>query len=336
MELLDRYLHAVRFWLPSRQQDDILAELSEDILSQIGEQEAKLGRELNESELGEILKRSGDPMLVAGRFLPQQQLIGPPWFPVYIFILKLVLLWVLLPLFILIASGTALLSAQDRALAFLRTLGGFWMGALSAFAAITIVFAVIDRFHHKLYEKEWDPRKLRAVSKRRDSRKIPRVGSVAEIVWGFIFILWWVNRLHVPFIPGNVVHITLSPVWQQFYWPIFLVSLAGILLACANLVRPWWSRLRAGIRLTIDATMAVMACLLMRMNPLVEITAISISGEELAKLQIAAQTGLSITFMIVAIISIFSCLQGVRRMMPAKAGRHSDVRNLAGGAAPGP
>jgi hypothetical protein len=34
-ELVDRYLQAVRFWLPKRQQEDIIAELSEDLHSQI-------------------------------------------------------------------------------------------------------------------------------------------------------------------------------------------------------------------------------------------------------------------------------------------------------------
>jgi hypothetical protein len=328
MELLDRYLHAVRFWLPSRQQDDILAELSEDLLSQIGDEEAKLARKLNENELVEILKRRGDPMLVAGRFLPEQQLIGPPWFPVYIFVLKLVLLWVLLPLCILIASGTALLSAHDRASAILQILGGFWMGALSAFATITIVFAVLDRFHHKLYEKDWDPRKLPAVPKPRDPRKIPRAGSIAEIIWGLIFVLWWVDVLRIPAFPGNTVHVTMAPVWQQFYWPILLLSLAGMILACANLARPWWSRLRAGIRLAIDATIVVMACLLTRMNTLVDITAVNISRAELEKLRQVAEFGLPITFLIVAIIGVFGCLQGVRRMMPVKAPAHANMCGL--------
>src|SRR5438309_9276370 len=35
MELLDRYLQAVRFWLPKAQQEDIIAELSSDLRSQI-------------------------------------------------------------------------------------------------------------------------------------------------------------------------------------------------------------------------------------------------------------------------------------------------------------
>ncbi len=318
MELLDRYLNAVGFWLPRRNQNDILAELSEDLQSQIGDKEAKLGRKLNEDELAEILKRCGDPMLVAGRFQPQQHLIGPPWFPIYVFVLKLVLLWVLLPLCVLITVGRALLSTQIRAMAVLETLGGFWTGALSAFAAITIVFAVLDRFQHKLYQKDWDPRKLPAVPKQRDPRKIHRAGSIAEIVWSLIFILWWVDVLRIPAIPGNAARVTMSPAWQQFYWPVLLLSLAGMILACVNLVRPWWSRLRAGIRFAIDAAIVVIAFLLTRIGPLVDITATSMSTEQLEKVRQAAHYGLSITFLTFAIIGAFACLQDIRRMLPAR------------------
>jgi hypothetical protein len=35
MDLLDRYLQAVSFWLPKRQKDDIVAELSEELRSQM-------------------------------------------------------------------------------------------------------------------------------------------------------------------------------------------------------------------------------------------------------------------------------------------------------------
>lgn len=328
MDLLDRYLHAVRFWLPRRQQDDILAELSEDLLSQIGDEESRLGRRLNENELVEILKRRGDPMLVASRFQPQPHLIGPPWFHVYLFVLKLVLLWVLLPLFILMASGTAILSSHDRATAVLQILGGFWTGALSAFAAITIVFAVLERCQHKIREKEWDPRKLPRVQKPRDPRKIPRAGSIAEIIWLLLFVLWWVGALRIPAIPGNSAHVTMAPAWQQFYWPVLLISLAGIFLSSANLFRPWWSRLRAGIRLAIDAAIVVIASLLARMSPLVDITAASLSREELEKLRQVAQAGLTITFVIAAILGVFGCVQGVRRMMPVKTPQQSNMSSL--------
>lgn len=50
MELLDRYLQAVRFWLPKAQQQDIIAELSSDLHSQIEDRETELGRPLNEAD----------------------------------------------------------------------------------------------------------------------------------------------------------------------------------------------------------------------------------------------------------------------------------------------
>jgi 3-deoxy-D-manno-octulosonate 8-phosphate phosphatase KdsC-like HAD superfamily phosphatase len=65
MALVDRYLQAVKFWLPRKQKDDIIAELSEDLRSQIEDQEAELGRKLTDTEVEPILKRCGSPMAVA-------------------------------------------------------------------------------------------------------------------------------------------------------------------------------------------------------------------------------------------------------------------------------
>lgn len=67
MELLDRYLQAVRFWLPkSSRQEDLIAELGEDLRSQIEAKEAELGHPLDKEEIAAILKRCGSPMMVAG------------------------------------------------------------------------------------------------------------------------------------------------------------------------------------------------------------------------------------------------------------------------------
>src|SRR5215469_5516421 len=48
MDLLQSYLKAVRRYLPRAHRDDIVAELSEDLRSQIEEQESELGRPLRE------------------------------------------------------------------------------------------------------------------------------------------------------------------------------------------------------------------------------------------------------------------------------------------------
>ena len=87
MELLERYLQAVRFFLPQKQQDDIVRELSENLIAQMEDREAELGRPLTESEEADILRTHGHPMIVAGRYRAHQQLIGPVFFPVYLFAL---------------------------------------------------------------------------------------------------------------------------------------------------------------------------------------------------------------------------------------------------------
>ena len=92
MELVDRYLQAVRFWVPTPQ-EDLLTELGEDLRSQIEAKETQLGRSLNEAEVSAILKTCGSPMIVAGRIGPRRHLIGPTLYPIYAFVLKMVLLW---------------------------------------------------------------------------------------------------------------------------------------------------------------------------------------------------------------------------------------------------
>ena len=89
MTLVDRYLHAVRFFLPRREQDDIVRELSENLASEIEERSEALDRELSEKELADILRRHGHPIVVAARYAPRRQLIGPVWFPIYLLALKL-------------------------------------------------------------------------------------------------------------------------------------------------------------------------------------------------------------------------------------------------------
>src|ERR1700761_8375008 len=108
--LLNRYLQAVGFWLPRRQKDAILAELSEDLRSQIEDREESLGRSLDDAEMAAILKQRGRPILVAGRFMPQRSLIGPALYPIYVFVLKIVALCYLVP-WLLTWIGLAILQS---------------------------------------------------------------------------------------------------------------------------------------------------------------------------------------------------------------------------------
>ena len=91
MDLVDRYVQAVRQHLPAKQQDDIASELTEDIVSQMSDKQEELGRPLTEAEQEAILKQYGHPYVLAMRYRPQQYLIGPSLFQFYVPALKIAL-----------------------------------------------------------------------------------------------------------------------------------------------------------------------------------------------------------------------------------------------------
>lgn len=192
MDLLDRYLQAVKFWLP-KGQGDILAELSEDIRSQIDEIESGLGRPLNKAEMETLLKKRGRPMLVAMRYRPQRHLIGPELFPMYWFVLKIALLcywipWALAGIGLLI-FGTS--HPVGRVIG--QMWGSFWITTALQFSIITIVFAFLE--HYKTATgclDNWSPSSLPAMRPARDPYRISRANSIAEIVFTLIFIGWWI------------------------------------------------------------------------------------------------------------------------------------------------
>src|SRR6266702_3057705 len=164
MELIERYLQAVRFWLPKNQKQDIIAELSEDIHSQIEERESALGRELTDDDVEQILKQRGRPLLVAEKYLPQKSLIGPVLFPAYRFVLKLALLCYLVPwvgVWIALVGINPSYRANHLGIAALGDAYVLWVNAITAFAVVTIVFAVLERVKDQsfLFGK-WNPRQL--------------------------------------------------------------------------------------------------------------------------------------------------------------------------------
>jgi hypothetical protein len=94
MDLLERYLQAVRAYLPNTQQDDILKELGENLRAQMEDKETEIGRPLNEDDVAAVLKKHGHPIFVAARYRQTRHLIGSTLFPVYWFVMKIILAFV--------------------------------------------------------------------------------------------------------------------------------------------------------------------------------------------------------------------------------------------------
>lgn len=306
MELLDRYLQSVKWLLPKEQRDDILAELSDDLRSQIDEREAELGRRLNEEEVEAILKRWGHPMLVAGRYLPRQHLIGPVWFPVYRFVLKMVALCYLLPWLITWVVLSVVMPDHPTP----HSLESFLLIAVFAFTVVTVGFAFAER--SGILER-WSPRKLPA-----DPNRISRAESIGDLVGNLVFAFLLLGMLRLPSFEG--VPMRLAPIWSTLYWPILLVVLAAVAMAAVNTVLPWWTRLRTGLQIGLNTAELIVIGILLSAGSWIEVT---VPSDKLDRFATSANLSIAITLGAIGIAMIVGIAKGIRRLrrpLPALVG----------------
>lgn len=257
MELLDRYLAAVKKHLPWQRQDDIVAELRANLESQFEDKEAELGRPLTAIEVEAILKQMGPPMQVAARYQTQQYLIGPALFPTYSYLLRLVLVWAAVIYSIVSAVQIATAEPGGRAIvdAVLRVPGILIITA----AWVTGIFAVFEfataRGLFKLpagvcAPPDWSPSTLPAVEEpggRRGKRTYAQ--AVAEVIFGFLALIWVLLIPSYPYLlfgPGwlylRALPYQLAPVWVQFYCWIVVLNLLQLGWRFVDLLQGSWRR----------------------------------------------------------------------------------------------
>jgi hypothetical protein len=256
MELLDRYLQAVKKYLPSRRQQDIIAELRANMESQLEDKESELGRPISQSEAEDWLKKMGPPILVAARYQPQQYLIGPAVFPIYLYVLRMAMVWAILIYAIVMCvviplvteNGTALIESVFRIPGMLITVA-VWVTGI--FAALEFFTARNPGICPRLaaLTGAWSPSTLPPLEKAPAAGGKPRsfAKAVAEIVFGLLFLGWLLLIPRHPFLlmgPG-VVFLTagpfeLSPAWWTFFWWIVALNVLQIVWHGVDLVRGKW------------------------------------------------------------------------------------------------
>ena len=272
-DLIARYLSAVGFWLPRAQRQDIIAELSADIQSQIEDREASLGRSLTLPELEELLRQRGAPILVANAYLPQRSVIGPLLMPIYLLVLRILVLVCLIPSVVL-GLANLLLShsfwASQSAGEQFRHFGSFWNSiiglAFTSIAATTLAFAILEQVNQRTHFLTcWDPHRLPAI---RNPFHIPRVGSAIQLAVAILFACWWIK--HAPrAVSFPMLHLSLlfTGGFPWFFWGFLLVTLSSGGLAVAHLVHPYWTRTRALVNFAVDLLGSILFCALFRSNP---------------------------------------------------------------------
>lgn len=298
MELLDRYLCSIGKLLPRNQQDDLLAEISEDIRSQIDEEESERDHKLNEAEMAALLIRRGHPVAVAARYMPQRHLIGPILFPHWLFLLKAVVSWIFaIYLFRLILAPMPI----DGALVF-RTLGGFIQACWVTLGVVTLIFALFERspaYARFKVPEVWDPRALPVYTPPSPAALEGPI-IVSGIFWAAVWV--WFFQFHPVFrLSGGEVSAT--PAFAGFFWPFLLTVLASLALALIALIRkapP--TRLFAAIRLAVDAAGLIVMFLLLRAGTLIEPSGPISLARHLGEIAGKMNDGIRVTLIVCAIL----------------------------------
>jgi hypothetical protein len=268
-EPLERYLKNVAKGLPGTQREDILQELREDIQSEMEDKERELGRALSDAEQMTVIKKRGNPLVLAARYRQDQRsvafgrrLIGPVLFPFYVKVLSFNLGLTA----VVIGTIFLVLGLSGQKLSVGSIFSTCLLQLLVQFAIVTSIFTLVEKQFAKNPDK-WDlsgkcaglrfdlnADKLSTESVPTE-RRISRLESVSIIIACTVALIWLAGVKNYPslILGPAAAFLKLTPIWYQVFFPIGLLTTAEIVRAAVNLVRPDWVLFRQVYGLFVHA-----------------------------------------------------------------------------------
>jgi hypothetical protein len=269
MNLIDRYVEAVRTHLRRPDADDIVAEIRTDLESQIDA--------LGNDDVAGVLRRYGHPRIVAARYSEHPSLIGPELLPFYWQTLRIVGSAAVASL---LAGGLIGAVGFHEPSIFVRSLGYAWNASLIVAGAVTILFATMERVAtpqrsvlDRLGITRWDPRRLPAWP----AHAVSDATSIVDVVANGIALLLLLDvarfreGLFALLVPGARDWVDApTAAWQPLFVAVLASSTALAVTGLITLLRPHWTALRAGVYAAVHAGIVVGAALTLLAGPLIE------------------------------------------------------------------
>jgi hypothetical protein len=224
--------------LPASRRSDVEAEIRTLL-----EDELAARPVADEAAALEILQAFGQPSQVAMRYGATQYLIGPMLYPIFVTVLRVVLVVTLGISFFALAISIGLDGAPWNPF---DALGSIFAGLVQAGAVVVIVFALIERLQkseERNRTSSWDPRTLAAV---RDEDRAKTGELIATITFTIIALLvfnfylddlgrYWTNTSGWQSTPVFDPHFAVFVPWLSVWW------LGDLLLAIVVLARGRWT-----------------------------------------------------------------------------------------------
>ena len=267
MRLVENYLTQASQLLPKDLREDVVAELRTSLEEQVLDHATANNRAPGIDDEKAVLSEFGHPMKIAGSYLPQQYLIGPSLFPVYLYALKIIVIVVLaINLVMALAVSGAVLDWH------ISVFGLFWHlldTAITVAVIVTLVFAALEYSGEKLsWYDNWQPDAV----DHGPSVPVDRQELFTNIITEGVLLLWWNDVLTFSnWLELADTGIAMSETWAVFFWPVNLVFGTFFLLHTYLAVRGNWRGQTLALECFLDIVFVGLAVSLLTSGPLVEL-----------------------------------------------------------------
>jgi hypothetical protein len=307
MNLIDRYVREVgNHLLVLQGREDIEKELRSTLEDMLEERSEKEGRPVDEAMEIELLKEYGSPDEVATTYNPHPYLIGPRIFPLFLKILKIVLLstafGMTVVMIIQLITQTPLMGSE-----FTEVLGDGLGNILSTVIAasgyVVLIFAIIERTVPDLriskedFNEKWDPASL---AKEPDPDSVNRGELIAEIVFTFIGLAIINEIFYIP---------VFSDEFRKFVPWINAIFVTEILLDIYLLRKAVWDTATRIVKIVMEVGTIVIASIMLYTPNVITFSEEIIKNvpeNSSADIQVVARVfdiGVSIAFIVVIIVA---------------------------------
>ncbi|KXK12413.1 MAG: hypothetical protein UZ14_CFX002002352 [Chloroflexi bacterium OLB14] len=271
MKLIDRYVNEVgKRLLVFQGREDIEKELRSTLEDMLEERAQKTSKPADEAMEIELLKEYGSPEQVAMTYNPHPYLIGPRIFPLFLVIMRIVLLSTTLGMSIvmviqLITQSPLMGSEFTEILG--NGLGNIFSTLISAAGYVVLAFAIIERTVPDLgiskedFNEKWDPASL---AKEPSPDSVKRGELITEIVFTFIGLAIINEIFYFPI---------FSDEFRKFVPWINVIFVTEILLDIYLLRKAVWDTATRLVKIVMEVGMIAIAFIMLKTPNLLIFTA---------------------------------------------------------------